>query len=190
VAVTGQMTLAEFMRLPEVKPARELWHGVVSQKAYGDMPHGALQIGTGMRIDGAGENGGRLRIFTETRVLFEVDTLVPGLIAYRENRVPSTDDGELPLYSDVLPDLAVEIASPGQTLGALQQRCRDMVALGVPFVVLVVPQPRSRRAVYLFRDGSETDALTGSDVLDLDDLAAGLRHTIDDIFSALRARPG
>src|SRR5205823_9227414 len=98
-------------------------------------------------------------------------------------------DGELPDYFAEPPDLAVEIASPGQGLGALQQRCRDLVSLGVALVLLVIPQPRSRRAVYVFRDGSEIGPLRGADVVDLTDLAAGLRLTVEDIFSALRARP-
>jgi Uma2 family endonuclease len=189
MAVTGPVTLAEFMQLPEVKPARELWHGVVTQKIAPSHPHSALQFEFGRQIAGAGEPGRRLRVLTKARVMFEVDTVVPDLVAYHEDRVPSDEHGELPTYSDVLPDLAVEVVSPGQTVSALQQRCREMVALGIPFVVLLVPQPRSRRAIYLFRDGRETGPLTGSDILDLDELASGLRLTVDDIFSALRARP-
>jgi hypothetical protein len=44
--------------------------------------------------------------------------------------------------------------------------------------------------VYLFRPDSETGPLTGTDIVDLSDLATGLRFTVDEIFSALRARPG
>src|SRR5262245_28722298 len=105
MAVTGQqMTLAEFMRQPEVKPARELWHGVVSQKTAPSNPHGALQVKFVKRVDGAGTPGRRLRVLTESRVLFATDTLVPDPVAYFEDRVPSDEDGELPTYSDVLPD--------------------------------------------------------------------------------------
>jgi len=190
MAVTGQMALAEFMRLPEVKPARELWHGVISQKMSPGGPHSALQVELVKRLDGAGEPGRRLRIFTEARVLFEVDTLVPDLIAYREDRVPSTEDGEVPPYFADPPDIAIEVASPGQTLGNLLQRCRDLVSLGVSYVVLLIPHPKARRTVYVFGPDGETGPLTGPDVVDLSDLATGLRFTVDEIFSALRARPG
>src|SRR5204862_3293405 len=137
MAVTGRMTLAEFLKLPEIKPARELWHGVVSQKMSPSGPHSGIQFRFGRQLDGAGEPGRRLCVFTEARVLFEVDSLVPDLIAYREDHIPSTEDGELPDYFAEPPDLAVEIASPGQGLGALQQRCRDLISLGVALVLLV-----------------------------------------------------
>lgn len=44
MAVTPQrMTLAQFLQLPEVKPARELRHGMVSQKMPPSGPHSSIQ---------------------------------------------------------------------------------------------------------------------------------------------------
>src|SRR5215471_15886282 len=104
MAVTRPVTLTEFMRLLEVKPARELWHGVVPRNMAPSGPHAAIQAEFVTRFNWVGEPGRRLRMFTEARVLFEVDTLVPDLIAYREDRVPVDEDGELPTYFEVPPD--------------------------------------------------------------------------------------
>ena len=128
-------------------------------------------------------------VFPEARVLLGGETYVPDVVIYREDRLPVAEDGEFPLYFSEPPDLAVEIASPGQTQGSLISRCQELVALGVPLVVLLIPYPRSARAARVFRPDGETGPLTGADVVDLSDLADGLRFLVDEIFSALRARP-
>lgn len=189
MTVTRRIGLAEFLQLPEAEPALELRGGVVSQKVSPKMPHGALQFGLGIRLDGAGEPGRRLRVFTETRVNLGGESFVPDLVAYREDRVPVDADGYVP--DDVFdpPDIAVEIASPGQTLAYLMERCRDLIKGGVPVVVLLIPHPRSARTVRTFRLGAESGSLSGSDIVELTDVAAGLRLTVDEVFAALRARP-
>ena len=189
MAITQRMTLAEFLLLPDVKPARELIHGVVSRKMSPKGPHGALQFAVGKWIDGTGEPGRRLRVFTETRILLGDEAYVPDLIAYYQDRVPVDEDGEVSDHFTTPPDLAVEIASPGQTQGSLITRCQELVTLGVPVVLLLIPHPRSARAARVFRPDGESGRLTGADVVDLTDLADGLRFTVDEIFSALRARP-
>jgi len=189
MAITQRMTLAEFLKLPEAKPARELIQGVVSQKMSPKGPHGALQVALVKQFDGAGEPGRRLRVFTETRILLGDETYVPDLIAYYQDRVPVDEEGEVPDHFTTPPDLAVEIASPGQTQGSLNSRCQELVTLGVPVVLLLIPYPRSARTARVFRSDGETGPLIGADVVDLSDLAAGLRLTVGEIFSALRARP-
>jgi len=51
MAVTPQrMTLAEFLKLPEVKPARELRHGVVSQNVPPAGEHGSIRSWFGAQV--------------------------------------------------------------------------------------------------------------------------------------------
>lgn len=186
MAVTPQrMTLMEFLRLPEVEPARELYRGVVSQKVAAKGPHGAIQFELGRRIANAGEAGEPVRVFTETRISIGEESFVPDLIAYRESRVPADDHNEIPDDFFEPPDLAVEVMSPGQVLGTLRQRCRDMASLGVGAVLLIVPRGRTIR---VFRPGAESGPLQGAAVIDLTDVFAGLQFTVDDVFSVLQAR--
>jgi Uma2 family endonuclease len=189
MAITRRLTLAEFLELPEEKPPLELRNGMVSPKVSPQFPHGALQFRFGRWLESAGGSGRQLQAFTEVRLNLRGESYVPDLVAFREDRVPSTDDGEFPEYAYEPPDIVVEIASPGQTLGLLIGRCRHLVGLGVPVVVLLVPYPRSRRTVYVFRPGAEVQPLTGADVVDLGDVVRGLQGTVDGVFALLRARP-
>src|SRR5215216_2103631 len=95
MAVTRRrMMLADFLRMPEAEPALELYRGVVSQKVAAKGPHGAIQFELGQRI--ANDAGEPVRVFTETRINLGEESFVPDLIAYREHRVPSDDQNEIP----------------------------------------------------------------------------------------------
>ena len=185
VVTRRRMTLADFLRMPEAEPALELYRGVVSQKMAAKGPHGAIQFELGRRIANAGDTGEPVRVFTETRISLGEESFVPDLIAYREHRVPSDDHGEIPDDFFDPPDLAVEVMSPGQVLGTLRQRCRDMASLGVGAVLLIVPRGRTVR---VYRAGTETGPLQGNAAIDLTDRFVGLRFTVDEVFSALRVR--
>jgi Uma2 family endonuclease len=180
------MMLAEFLRMPEAEPALELYRGVVSQKVAAKGPHGAIQFELGRRIANAGDEGEPVRVFTETRINVGPESFVPDLIAYREERVPTNEYDEISDDFFDPPDVAVEVISPGQVLSTLRERCRDMANLGVGVVLLIVPRGRTVR---VFRSGTEIGPLQGAAMIDLSDCISALRFTVDDVFSALRARP-
>jgi Uma2 family endonuclease len=46
-----RMSLAEFLKLPEVKPALELRNGMVSQKVPPSGPHNSMQLWFGYQVD-------------------------------------------------------------------------------------------------------------------------------------------
>src|SRR5262249_21681905 len=99
MAVTPQrMTLAEFLELPEVKPARELRHGVVSQKVPPSGPHVSLQLWFGYQVDMFAEPLQMARAFPEIRIILGQDTYVPDVAVYLWDRIPEDEDGNLPLH--------------------------------------------------------------------------------------------
>jgi Uma2 family endonuclease len=187
MAVTPKrMSLAEFLQQPEVKPARELRHGMVSQKMSPSGPHSSIQIWLGHRIEGFTELTGTGRAFTEARLLLGEDTYVPDLVVYRWDRIPEDKHGNVPTYFQTPPDLAVEIVSPGQTLTKQLERCRELVEHGVAVVVLVHP---GQQTVHAVRSSGEIGPLRAGDTLDLGDVLTGFALSISELFARLRARP-
>jgi Uma2 family endonuclease len=180
------MTLAEFLQQPEVKPARELRHGRVSQKVSPSGPHGSIQLWFGHRIEGFLESTQAGRAFTETRLLLGEETYVPDLVMYRWDRIPEDEYGNLPTYFQTPPDLVVEIISPGQTLSKQLERCRELIEHGVAVTVLVHP---GQQAVYLVRPGGQAGPLHAGDTIDLTDIVPGFQLPITDLFAQMRARP-
>jgi Uma2 family endonuclease len=185
MAVTGQPTLDEFLRLPEEKPALEYARGVITQKMAPLGWHGLLQGDLYFRFRNLGFPQRRVTAMTETRVTWTAEGIsyVPDVIAYRAERVPKNAQGEVTDQVMIPPDVAVEIWSPGQTLGDQMERCRWYVAHEVPVALLVHPH---RRTVGTFRPDAEDGPLRDSDMVDLNDVFASLSFTVSELFEALR----
>ena len=179
-----RLTLEQFLQLPEEKPALEYWHGEVSQKVSPKGPHGALQFGFGRRIDSIGAPGRSARVFTETRVTFAGESVVPDLVVYRRERVPRDANGQVAEDFITPPDIAVEILSPGQSRRAQIERCRWYVANGVALAIFADPQ---RRSVRLFRPSGHSGDLRGPELIDLGEVIPDFSLTVDDFFAPLAA---
>jgi Uma2 family endonuclease len=188
MAVTPKrMSLAQFLELPEVKPALELRHGMVSQKMPPSGPHGSIQLWFGYQIDMFAEPLESARAFTETRVVLGTDTYVPDVVVYRWDRVPEGDDGTLPMHFTTPPDIAVEIVSPGESVRSQLDKCKEYIGHGVPVAVLIDP---ARRAVSVLRADKEVGPLLEGDAIDLTDVLPGFSMSVSALFSRMRARPG
>jgi Uma2 family endonuclease len=117
------------------------------------------------------------------RTTFAGASRVPDVAVYAWDRIPRDADGVVADDFSEPPDIAIEIASPGQRRRALVERCRRFVAEGVKASVLVDPDDRSVVAV---RPGTEPLTLRPGDVLDLSDVIPRLRIDIRELFDALR----
>src|SRR5437764_5476383 len=117
MAITRRgLTLAEFLRLPEEKPALEFQDGMVTQKVSPQGQHGWLQGKLAELFNHFAEPLRLARAFTETRVTFDGASLVPDVVVYRWDRIPRTPAGEVANRFTEPPDLAVEIGSPDQSV--------------------------------------------------------------------------
>ena len=178
-----RMTLEEFLRLRERKPALESIDGEVTQKVSPKARHSALQLEVALITNEQARPRRVARAFPEVRTTFGGRSLVPDVSVYRWDRIPTTADGEI--ADDFLepPDIVVEVISPGQTVTRLRERCRWFVEHGVRIALLVVPR---RRVVYRFHAREGEQALTGADRIDVVEVLPGLELTVDVIFAALR----
>lgn len=179
-----RLTLEEFLTLPEAEPALEFWHGEVTQKVSPKLPHGALQFRFGYQIESFARPGRLAHVFTETRVTFAGESVVPDLIVLRRERIPRDSRGQVVDDITIPPDIAVEIISPGQSRPELIERCRWYVENGVRLAIFVDPR---RRVARLFRPGQDSGDLRGASVLDLGDVLPGFSLTVDELFAPLAA---
>jgi Uma2 family endonuclease len=184
MAVTGHtLTLEEFLALPEERPALEYTDGRIEAKMSPNAWHGRLESYLTIRLELGSTGPDPLIAFTETRVTFAGRSWVPDLVAYRTSRAPMDADGRFPDDLTVAPDIAIEVTSPGQSIEAQDDRCRWLASNGVVAALRVHPRTE---VVRVFRADSESGELRGSDVIDLEDIAPGLRFTVDELFSGLR----
>lgn len=181
--VEKTLTLAEFLALPEEEPSLEYADGVVTQKVSPKIRHSALQLALAERINQFGLPNEVARAFPELRATFGGASRVPDIAVLRWDRIPRDAKGGL--ADDVYepPAMAVEIASPEQSISSLVRRCLWYVAQGVQVALLVDPQDES---VLAFRPGGRVSALHGADRIELPEILPDFDLTVGDLFSALR----
>ena len=82
-------------------------------------------------------------------------------------------------YAEVVPDLAVEIMSPADSLRAVNDKALMWLSYGVRLVWVVRPDAR---AVDVYRPGRVARTLTDVDTLDGLDALPGFRCAVGDVF--------
>lgn len=177
--VHDRLTLEQFLKLPEVKPALEYIDGMVVQKVSPKRTHCSLQVDFAAEIRAFARPRRLGRVYTELRCTFGGRSLVPDLSYFRRGSMPHDADGRQ--VEDVFapPDLAIEIISPGQTVKNLTARLHWCLANGVQLAWLI--QPRKERA-FVFRPGRETETLDRSRHLDGEEVIPGFRLALDELF--------
>jgi Uma2 family endonuclease len=177
-----QLTLEQFLELPERKPAREFDDGVVTRKAAPKGQHSRLQGKLVEWFNRAAERSQVASAFPELRTTFAGSSFVPDVSVYRWERIARDAAGRV--ANDFLepPDIAIEIVSPGQGVNVLVRRCLWYVAHGVPLALLVDPHDQS---VIVFRPDRPAVALRGDDQIDFSDIIPGLRLAVQELFSWL-----
>jgi Uma2 family endonuclease len=176
------LSLDQFLRLPEAKPALEYIDGKVTQKMAAKRAHSALQNDLAAEIRAFARPRHLGRGYTELRCTFDGRSLVPDLVFFARGRIPKDEDGRQ--VDDVFlpPDLMVEILSPGQTVKNLSIRLNWCVRHGVRLGWLI--QPRRRRA-YIFRADRSILTLELGQDLDGEDVLPGFRLPLATLFGWL-----
>lgn len=184
-AVRQGLTLEEFLALPEEKPALEYAHGEVTQKVAPMGRHSRLRHGLDLFFSVELEVPEVALVFPELRVTFAGGSRVPDFAVYRWDRVSFMPDGDVVDHFTDPPDVAVEIASPDQSLSELRDKCTWYVANGVLLALLVEP---NRRVVRVYRPGLPVATLRESDEIDFGSVFTDVHLRVADLFAAMRPR--
>jgi Uma2 family endonuclease len=173
------MTAEELWELPDGFSRDELIEGVLLEMSPASAQHGRLgarfsallfnhveERALGVVYDGA--TGFVLERSPDS-------VLSPDISFVRADRVPEDDDR----YLDLAPDLAVEVISPSNRAGLIEQKVAKYLAAGSALVLVVYPKPRHVWAhaadgtARLYREG---------DVIDFGDVVPGFQLAVADIF--------
>ncbi len=179
-----RMTLEQFLKLPEQKPALEYApDGTVTQKMSPRGKHSAMQKALIELIERYGRRRRLAVALPELRTVFGGAAYVPDVAVYRWERVPRDALGEIANDFYDPPDVAFEIVSPEQRVTSLVRKCVWYVNNGVTVGVIVDPDDRS---VLVLRRDQAPRICGGDDPIDLSDALPGFELTAGQLFSRLR----
>jgi Uma2 family endonuclease len=106
------ITLDEFLKLPETKPASEYIDGQVIQKPMPQGHHSIIQLELGMELNVALRRKGIAIIFPELRCVFGGRAVVPDLVVFENANVPVDAAGDIENVFVIAPDWTIEVLSP------------------------------------------------------------------------------
>ena len=181
---TQILTLEEFIKLPETKPASEYIDGRIIQKP---MPQGKHSIIQGELITAINAVVKKQRVahaFPELRCTFGGRSIVPDVSVFTWNRIPVDANGDIANVFPFCPDWTIEILSPDQSPTKVTGNILHCLKNGCQMGWLIDPEERS---LLIFPPGQQPELLEAEqDVLPVPTLASTLQLTIGDVFGWLK----
>ena len=178
MSIKGPATLQDLLNTPKDGNKHELVDGEIVVSPAG-MRHSEVAINI----------GGLIWEFLQKNPIGKVYASDVG-IAFPNGNVRSPDvtyvsiaklpEGRSPeTFGEVIPDLAVEVLSPSDSLKELGRKIGEFLENGVPIVWLVDP---ARQTVTVYRSLTETQQLTSKDTITAEPVLPGFSVPISRFF--------
>ncbi|AFY33477.1 Uma2 family endonuclease [Calothrix sp. PCC 7507] len=162
IASQPQLSLDDFLKLPETEPASDFVNGEIIQKPMPQAEHSRLQMKLGNVINNVTESPKIAYAFSELRCTFGGASIVPDLAVFRWERIIKTASGRLANRFEIHPDWAIEILSPDQKLKKVLSKLLHCSRNGSELGWLLNPEDESVLAVF---SGQRVELYEGADKL-------------------------
>ena len=172
-------TIEDFRALPEIRPALEFFGRRVIQKMSPKLPHSIIQGELFFAITCHTKAKRQGRAYPELRCEFGGSSHIFDLCYFAQERMPDPTSPADRDQIEVPPDLAIEILSPGQTVGELKRKLRSAIRRGVRIGWLI---DEARRQVEIVRPGRRARVLEHGDVIDGEDVLPGFCLALDEML--------
>ena len=183
VQVPSKLALAEFLQLPETKPASEYIDGQIIQKPIPQGKHSVIQGELVPAINGVVKAKRIARAFPELRCTFGGRSTVPDIAVFIWERIPRDENGEVANMFPSAPDWTIEILSPDQSQTKVTKNILHCLRHGIEVGWLVDP---GEQTVFVYRSKQEPEVLDGPDeIVAVPSFASELQLTIKELFGWL-----
>ncbi|MGL5062843.1 MAG: Uma2 family endonuclease [Microcoleus sp.] len=178
-----KLSLAEFLQLPETKPASEYIDGQIYQKPIPQGKHSALQTFLPAAINRVAEPERIASAFPELRCTFGGRSIVPDITVFSWQRIPVDANGEIENTFEIYPDWTIEILSPDQSPTRVINNILFCLDRGTELGWFIDPQ---ERMIMTFKPRQQPEIKQDEDVLPVLNSLENLLHlSAQDVFSWL-----
>lgn len=166
----AKVSLAEFLALPDTKPAIELIGGEISQKPMPQTEHSRIQYKLCAAINQVAEVNKVGCAFPELRCVCGNDGIVPDIAVFRWERMLFDADGRLAKRFDFYPDWSIEILSPDQRRSKVLPKIINCCQQGTELGWLIDPSEEAiwvvfpDRQIEIFTENTQLPVMTGLDL--------------------------
>lgn len=178
------LTLEEFLKLPETKPASEFVDGRIEQKPMPQGKHSRLQLKFCDAVNAVSEDAQIAMALPELRCTFGGRSIVPDAAVFVWERIPFDAAGEIENVFDQPPDWPVEILSPEQKTTKVIRNILHCLKYGSQLGWLIDPE---ERVILVFLPTQNPTEFVEDEVLPV---LPGLELTltVNDVFGWLKGR--
>ncbi|MEH1935129.1 MAG: Uma2 family endonuclease [Nostoc sp.] len=186
------ISLAEFLKLPETKPASEFIDGRIYQKPMPQGKHSRLQLKLCNAISQIAEEQEIALAFPELRCTYPAGSrsksvyggrsIVPDVSVFTWERIPFDANGEIENTFGIYPDWTIEIISPEQNTTKVIINILHCLKHGTQLGWLIDPD---ERLVLVFLPGQQPIEMTGDEVLPVPEFLQ-LNLTVTQVFAWLK----
>jgi Uma2 family endonuclease len=177
------MSLAEFLDLPETKPASEYSDGQILQKPMPQGEHSAIQTELSAALNVGLKPLKIARAFSELRCTIGGRSVVPDLSVFEWARIPRKEDGGVSNVFLVAPDWTIEILSPNQSQTRVVKNILHCLTCGAQMGWLIDP---AERCVFVYLPDRPTLLFDSMDaVLPVPGFAGAFELTVEALFGWL-----
>ncbi|MBD2490215.1 Uma2 family endonuclease [Aulosira sp. FACHB-615] len=181
--ISSNLSLEEFLNLPETKPASEYIDGRIYQKSMPQGKHSILQTRLSTNINQVGEPQQKALALTELRCTFGGRSLVPDIAVFEWSRIPTDENGEIANKFESYPDWTIEILSPDQSPNRVINKIIFCINHGTKLGWFIDPNDKS---IMVFQPNKLPEVKYDADILLVLDMLSDWQIKAVDIFSWLK----
>ncbi len=178
---TSNLSIEEFLALPETTPASEYIDGQIYQKPMPQFQHSTFQIEIATAINLIGKPQKFAFAFPELRCNFGDISIVPDIAVMRWANIPFLENKRVANVAPVAPDWIIEILSPDQSPLRVMNKISSAITNGSEIGWLISPV---QDFIMVYEGDRFPEKMSGKDVLPVLDIL-NWQVTVDDIFNLL-----
>jgi Uma2 family endonuclease len=177
------LTLDEFLKLPDTRPASEFIDGKILQKPMPQARHSAIQGDFVPAVNQTLRTNRIARAFPELRCTFGGRSIVPDAAVFTWDRIQRDSNGQVINQVFVAPDWTVEILSPEQSQTKVVRNILHCLDHGTQMGWLIDPDEElifvysGNHTVFVFEDSNT--------LVPVPTFASTIQLTVGQIFSWL-----
>jgi Uma2 family endonuclease len=183
--VSSNVSLEEFLKLTETKPANEYINGRIYQKPMLQGKHSIIQTELSSGINQVGKLQKLALALTELRCTFGGRSLVPDIAVFEWSRIPTDEDGEIANRFESYPDWTIEILSPDQSPNRVINKIIFCINQGTKLGWFIDPNDKS---VMIFQPNQLPAVKYDTDILPVLDVFVDWQITAADVFTWLKVK--
>jgi len=178
---TNNLSIKEFLALPETKPASEYIDGQIYQKPMPQFQHSTFQAEIVTAINLISKPQKIAFAFPELRCNFGDVSIVPDIAVMRWENIPFLPNKRVANEAPIAPDWIIEILSPEQSPLRVMNKISLAITNGSELGWLISP---AQDLIMVYQGDRFPEKMSGTDILPVLDVL-NWQMTVDDVFNLL-----